>query len=153
MQAGFFYFFGRSSTTEGNRKIYRSHLYEKLISIEADPDQRWLKIFFERTDDKGSRYFYLFTRDGTNGEFISCTFFKTPISYGLDINFLDGNLNIFCQDKQSLETLKARAEEFLGAPRQDALKKKAAVKQAVVKKAVVKLKKTRVLLRRVVKKA
>ncbi|UGQ17891.1 hypothetical protein [Borrelia sp. RT1S] len=176
MRTGLFYFFGRSFTTERNKKIYISHLYEKLISIEADPDQRWLKIFFARPDNKGSRYFYLFTRDGTNGKFISCNFFGKT-NYGLDIDFSDGNLSIFCQDKQSLETLKARAEEFLKAPKkgfvdkkkavvkqdalekkavvkQDALKKKAVVKQdALEKKAVVKLKKTRVLLRRVIKKA
>ncbi|UGQ17772.1 hypothetical protein [Borrelia sp. RT1S] len=112
MNTGFFYFFNKVLSAGEGKRVYVSHLYDRLTSIESEPDRKWLKVCFEETK-RGKRYFFLFTRGETNGKFISCSFLKTGTNYGLDIKFSDGNLNIFCKDKKSLEFLKSRAERFL----------------------------------------
>nr|WKT13854.1 hypothetical protein LKV13_04380 [Borrelia sp. BU AG58] len=110
MNTGFFYFFSRVLDVDG-KKVYVSHLYDSLVTIEPDLERKWLKIYFEESK-RGRRYFFLFVRNESNGSFISCNFLKTKTNYGLDIKFSDGNLNIFCKDRKSLEFLKARVERF-----------------------------------------
>ncbi|WKC58600.1 hypothetical protein [Borrelia sp. P9F1] len=112
MNTGFFYFFNKVLIAGEDNKVYISHLYDSLTSIEPGPDQKWLRVCFKKAK-RGKRHFFLFTRSKLNGEFISCSFLKTVTNYGLDIKFSDGNLNIFCKDRKSLEFLKSRAERFL----------------------------------------
>ncbi|AHH11297.1 hypothetical protein bcCo53_001581 (plasmid) [Borrelia coriaceae] len=109
MDTGFLYFFKKALSVDGDRMIYISYLYDNLVSIE--PMHDWLKIDF-RDSKRGKKYFFLFKRSELNGEFISCNFLKTETNYGLDIKFSDGNLNIFCKDKKSLDFLKFRVEHF-----------------------------------------
>ncbi|UPA19254.1 hypothetical protein bpuCAU1_001445 (plasmid) [Borrelia puertoricensis] len=109
MDTGFLYFFKKTLSVDGNRMIYISYLYDSLVSIQ--PMQDWLKIDF-RDSKRGKKYFFLFKRNKLNGEFISCDFLRTETNYGLDIKFSDGNLNIFCKDKKSLDFLKFRVERF-----------------------------------------
>lgn len=73
--------------------------------------QDWLKIDF-RDSRRGKKYFFLFKRSKLNGHFISCNFLRTEANYGLDIKFSDGNINVFCKDRKSLEFLKFRVEHF-----------------------------------------
>ncbi|AHH13091.1 Hypothetical protein BHO_0016600 (plasmid) [Borrelia hermsii YBT] len=109
MDTGFLYFFKKALSADDNRMIYISYLYDNLVSIE--PMQDWLKVDF-RDSKRGKKYFFLFKRSKLNGEFISCNFLRTETNYGLDIKFSDGNLNIFCKDKKSLDFLKFRVEHF-----------------------------------------
>ncbi|QMU99758.1 hypothetical protein F0310_04865 (plasmid) [Borrelia sp. A-FGy1] len=109
MKTGFFYFFKKALNVKNNKMIYVSHLYDNLLTIE--PMQKWLKVCF-KDSKRGRKYFFLFNRTKLNGDFISCNFLKTEINYGLDIKFSDGNLNIFCRDRKSLEFLKFRVEHF-----------------------------------------
>ncbi|AWG43378.1 hypothetical protein CR532_05110 (plasmid) [Candidatus Borreliella tachyglossi] len=109
MKTGFLYFFKKVLSVDNNRMIYISYLYDSLVVIE--PMQEWLKIHF-KDSKRGNKYFLLFNRSKLNGDFISCNFLKTDTNYGLDIKFSDGNLNIFCKDKKSLEFLKFRVEHF-----------------------------------------
>ncbi|UPA07278.1 hypothetical protein baBA2_000903 (plasmid) [Borrelia anserina] len=109
MDTGFLYFFKKVLSASDNKTIYISYLYDSLVSIE--PMNDWLKVDF-RDSKRGKKYFFLFKRSKLNGEFISCNFLKTETNYGLDIKFSDGNLNIFCKDRKSLEFLKFRVERF-----------------------------------------
>ncbi|AJA67239.1 hypothetical protein [Borrelia miyamotoi] len=109
MNTGFLYFFKRVLNTNDSRMIYISYLYDNLVSIE--PMQDWLKIDF-RDSRRGKKYFFLFKRSKLNGNFISCNFLRTEVNYGLDIKFSDGNINVFCKDRKSLEFLKFRVEHF-----------------------------------------
>ncbi|WP_024653047.1 hypothetical protein [Borrelia persica] len=109
MDTGFLYFFKKALSANDNRVVYISYLYDNLVSIK--PMQNWLKIDF-RDSKRGKKYFFLFKRNKLNGEFISCNFLKTETNHALDIKFSDGNLNIFCKDRKSLEFLKFRVEHF-----------------------------------------
>ncbi|AYE37045.1 hypothetical protein DB313_05845 (plasmid) [Borrelia turcica IST7] len=109
MKTGFLYFFKKALNANDNRMVYVSYLYDSLVTIE--PMQKWLKVYF-KDSRRGRKYFLLFSRTKLNGEFISCNFLKTETNYGLDIKFSDGNLNIFCKDRKSLEFLKFRVEHF-----------------------------------------
>ncbi|QFP42399.1 hypothetical protein F9Y90_04610 (plasmid) [Borrelia miyamotoi] len=109
MNTGFLYFFKRVLSTNDSRMVYISYLYDNLVSIE--PMQDWLKIDF-RDSKRGKKYFFLFKRSKLNGNFISCNFLRTEVNYGLDIKFSDGNINVFCKDRKSLEFLKFRVEHF-----------------------------------------
>lgn len=109
MKIGLNYFFKKILKSNNNRTIYVSYLYDKLASVKPAGD--WLKIYF-KDSKRGKKYFILFNRNGLNGSFISCRFLKTDCNYGLDIKFSDGNLNIFCRDKKSLEFLKFKTEHF-----------------------------------------
>ncbi|MCD2349265.1 hypothetical protein LRB78_00975 [Borreliella americana] len=75
------------------------------------PVGTWLKIYF-KDSKRGKKYFILFNRSSSNGSFISCGFLKTSCNFGLDIKFSDGNLNIFCRNRKSLEFLKFKVEYF-----------------------------------------
>ncbi|AHH07274.1 Hypothetical protein BCD_1208 (plasmid) [Borrelia crocidurae DOU] len=109
MDTGFLYFFKKALSVDDNRMVYISYLYDNLVSIQ--PMQDWLKIDF-RDSKRGKKYFFLFQRNKLNGEFISCNFLRTETNHALDIKFSDGNLNIFCKDRKSLEFLKFRVEHF-----------------------------------------
>ncbi|MCD2373955.1 hypothetical protein LRB29_02530, partial [Borreliella burgdorferi] len=92
-----------------NRTIYISYLYDRLASVK--PAGEWLRIYF-KDSKRGKKYFILFNRNSSNGSFISCSFLKTSCNCGLDIKFSDGNLNIFCRNRKSLEFLKFKVEHF-----------------------------------------
>ncbi|WKC87608.1 hypothetical protein [Borreliella japonica] len=109
MKIGLRYFFKKISKSNDNRTIYISYLYDKLASVKPAGD--WLKIYF-KDSKRGKKYFILFNRHGSNGSFISCKFLKTSCNCGLDIKFSDGNLNIFCRNRKSLEFLKFKVEHF-----------------------------------------
>ncbi|WKC80262.1 hypothetical protein [Borreliella tanukii] len=109
MKIGLRYFFKKILKSNDNRTIYISYLYDKLASVK--PAGNWLKIYF-KDSKRGKKYFILFNRDGSNGSFISCRFLKTDCNCGLDIKFSDGNLNIFCRNRKSLEFLKFKVEHF-----------------------------------------
>ncbi|ACJ73697.1 hypothetical protein [Borreliella afzelii] len=112
MKIGLRYFFKKILKSNDNRTIYISYLYDKLASVKPAGD--WLKIYF-KDSKRGKKYFILFNRNGSNGSFISCRFLKTGSNCGLDIKFSDGNLNIFCRDRKSLEFLKFKVEHFFRA--------------------------------------
>ncbi|WKC78415.1 hypothetical protein QIA30_00010 (plasmid) [Borreliella turdi] len=112
MKIGRSYFFKKILKSNNNRTIYISYLYDKLVSVKPEGD--WLKIYF-KDSKRGKKYFILFNRNGSNGSFISCRFLKTVCNCGLDIKFSDGNLNIFCRDRKSLEFLKFKVEHFFRA--------------------------------------
>ncbi|MBB6043374.1 hypothetical protein QIA34_00010 (plasmid) [Borreliella yangtzensis] len=109
MKIGLRYFFKKILKSNDNRTIYISYLYDKLASVKPKGD--WLKIYF-KDSKRGKKYFILFNRNGSNGNFISCRFLKTDCNCGLDIKFSDGNLNIFCRNRKSLEFLKFKVEHF-----------------------------------------
>ncbi|WNY64486.1 hypothetical protein QIA00_04260 (plasmid) [Borreliella americana] len=109
MKIGPHYFFKKILKSNDNRTIYISYLYDILSSVKPAGD--WLKIYF-KDSKRGKKYFILFNRSSFNGRFISCSFFKTNCNYGLDIKFSDGNLNIFCRNRKSLEFLKFKVEHF-----------------------------------------
>ncbi|AJA90673.1 hypothetical protein OY14_04300 (plasmid) [Borreliella chilensis] len=109
MKIGLHYFFKKILKSNDNRTIYISYLYDKLVSVKPAGD--WLKVYF-KDSKRGKKYFILFNRHGLNGSFISCRFLKTCCNCGLDIKFSDGNLNIFCRDRKSLEFLKFKVEHF-----------------------------------------
>ncbi|APS99043.1 hypothetical protein Bmayo_06190 (plasmid) [Borreliella mayonii] len=112
MKIGLSYFFKKILKSNENRTIYISYLYDKLTSVKPSGD--WLKIYF-KDSKRGKKYFILFNRNGSNGSFISCSFLKTSCNCGLDIKFSDGNLNIFCRNRKSLEFLKFKVEHFFRA--------------------------------------
>lgn len=109
MKIGLRYFFKKILKSNDNRTIYISYLYDKLASVKPAGD--WLKIYFKDAK-RGKKYFILFNRNDSNGSFISCRFLKTDCNCGLDIKFSDGNLNIFCRNRKSLEFLKFKVEHF-----------------------------------------
>ncbi|MGF7102120.1 hypothetical protein [Borreliella kurtenbachii] len=112
MKIGPHYFFKKILKSNNNGMIYISYLYDNLASIKPAGD--WLKIYF-KDSKRGKKYFILFNRSSSNGSFISCRFLKTGCNYGLDIKFSDGNLNIFCRNRKSLEFLKFKVEHFFKA--------------------------------------
>ncbi len=102
-------FFKKILKSNDNRTIYISYLYDRLASVK--PAGEWLRIYF-KDSKRGKKYFILFNRNSSNGSFISCSFLKTSCNCGLDIKFSDGNLNIFCRNRKSLEFLKFKVEHF-----------------------------------------
>ncbi|ACN92187.1 hypothetical protein [Borreliella burgdorferi] len=109
MKIGPHYFFKKILKSNDNRTIYISYLYDRLASVK--PAGEWLRIYF-KDSKRGKKYFILFNRNSSNGSFISCNFLKTSCNCGLDIKFSDGNLNIFCRNRKSLEFLKFKVEHF-----------------------------------------
>ncbi|QFI15062.1 hypothetical protein QIA37_00010 (plasmid) [Borrelia sp. CA_690] len=109
MKIGSHYFFKKILKSNDNRTIYISYLYDNLDSVKPTGD--WLKIYF-KDSKRGKKYFILFNRNSLNGSFTSCRFLKTVCNFGLDIKFSDGNLNIFCKSRKSLEFLKFKVEHF-----------------------------------------
>ncbi|WNY69992.1 hypothetical protein [Borreliella andersonii] len=109
MKIGPHYFFKKILKSNDNRTIYISYLYDTLASVKPVGD--WLKIYF-KDSKRGKKYFPIFNRNSSNGSFISCSFLKTSCNFGLDIKFSDGNLNIFCRNRKSLEFLKFKVEHF-----------------------------------------
>lgn len=103
------FFFKKILKSNDNRTIYISYLYDRLASVK--PAGEWLRIYF-KDSKRGKKYFILFNRNSSNGSFISCSFLKTSCNCGLDIKFSDGNLNIFCRNRKSLEFLKFKVEHF-----------------------------------------
>ncbi|WP_424632705.1 hypothetical protein [Borreliella lusitaniae] len=112
MKIGLGYFFKKVLKSDDNRTIYISYLYDELVLVKPAGD--WLKIYF-KDSKRGKKYFILFNRNGSNGNFILCRFLKTDSNCGLDIKFSDGNLNIFCRNRKSLEFLKFKVEHFFKA--------------------------------------